>query len=365
MRRFRYWWWSDVHRRQFLALTGALVTGGLLSACGDPRKDRVSFLNWQDYIDPALLADFEAATGLTVGYETYASNDELGDRLALAGVRRRGGRKSTSFDLIVPSDNLFRRFRDQDRLQRLDSSVVTEALLGNLAQEFRALDVDPGNRFAVPWATGTTGIGYDTTVFPEPPDWSVFTDASQAGKVSVLDETREAFAAALYLLGEDPNTTDSAIIAKAEETLVAIRNVAEFDSATYLDRLADGQLVAAQGFSSDVLQARTRNPNIAFVIPEAGGTRWIDLLCIPDDAPNPDGANRFIAYMLDPKVAAANAVAIQADTGNEAARAFLPADVLADPAISPPAELAARLSFLRDLGDDEALYVEAWERVRG
>jgi spermidine/putrescine-binding protein len=352
-------------RRRFLGMLAAVSAGGLLGACGDPRRDRVSFLNWQNYIDPTLLDDFEAITGLTVGYETYASNDELGDRLALAGVRRRGGRKSTSFDLVVPSDNLFRRLRDQDRLQALDSSVVTETLLGNLAPAFRSLDVDPGNRFAVPWATGSTGIGYDTTVFAEPPDWSVFADPAFAGRVSVLDETREAFAAALYLLGEDPNTTDSAIVDRAAATLGEFAQVADFDSATYLDRLASGDLVAAHGFSTDVLQARRANPNLAFVIPAAGGTRWIDLLCIPDDAPNSEGANRFVAFMLDPKVAAANAVAIQADTGNEAARQFLPAAVIDDPAITPPADVQVRLSFLNDLGDDESLYIDAWERLRG
>jgi spermidine/putrescine transport system substrate-binding protein len=324
----------------------------------------VSFLNWQDYIDPALLADFEAATNLVVGYETYSSNDELGDRLALAGVRRRGGRRSTSFDLVVPSDNLFRRLRDQDRVQAFDTAVVTDDLLANLDPVFRALEVDPGNRFAIPWATGTTGIGFDATVFAEPPDWSVFGNAEFAGRVSLLDESREAFAAALYLLGEDPNSVDPDVVAEAEATLTTFRKAAEFDSATYLDRLASGELVAAQAFSTDVLQARTRNPNLAFVVPASGGTRWIDLLCIPDDAPNPEGANRLVAFMLDPKVAATNAVAIKADTGNAASRPFLPAEFLDDAAIVPPPDVVERLSFLRDLGDDESLYTDAWERVR-
>lgn len=344
---------------------GVLATARLLAACGDPNSGRIKFFNWQDYVDDALLADFERVADLTVSYSTYASNDELGDRLALSGVPRRGNRAASGFDLIVPSDSIFRRFRDQDRLQPLDTEIVTEALLAALDPAYRTIDVDPGNRFSIPWATGSTGIGYDTTVFAEPPTWDVFLDATHAGRMTVLDEKREAFAAAQFGLGIDANTTDPDDVAAAEERLVAIAANAEFDAATYLDRLAGGELVAAQAFSTDVLQAQSRNPNLAFTVPVNGGTRWVDLLCIPEDAPNPDGANRFVAYYLDGKVAAQNAVAIRADTGNAAAREFLPEEVLTDPVITPSADVSARLVELRDLGDDEGLYNDAWDRVRG
>ncbi len=359
---------TRITRRHALRIGGsgiaAIAAGRLISACGDPNEGRIKFFNWQDYIDDALLTDFERLTDIAVSYTTYASNDELADRLALAGVPRRGNRAAGGFDLIVPSDSIFGRFRDQDRLQPLDTDIVTEELLGNLDPAYRALEVDPGNRFAIPWATGSTGIGYDTTVFPEPPTWDVFLDATHAGAMTLLDEKREAFAAAQFALGIDPNTIDGSEIAEAEARLMEMAANAEFDAATYLDRLTSGELVAAQAFSSDVLQATTRNPNLAFVVPEAGGSRWVDLMCIPDDAPNAEGANRFIAYYLDGKVAAQNAVFVRADTGNATAREFLPADVLADPTITPPPDVAARLVELRDLGDDEAAYNDVWDRIR-
>jgi spermidine/putrescine-binding protein len=358
--------WSRRELIRAAAAAGVAVVGSrVLTACGDPDDGRIKVFNWQDYIDERLLADFEAATGLAVSYSTYASNDELGDRLALAGVPRRGNRTPTSFDLIVPSDSLFVRLRDQDRVLALDADVVTEALRAGLAPAFRTLASDPGNRFAVPWATGTTGIAYDRTAFAEPPTWDVFLDTTRAGTMSLLDEKREAFAAALFGLGIDPNTTDQAEIDAATERLGRIAEVAEFDSETYLDRLVRGELVVAQAFSSDLAQARAANADLAFVIPDAGGTRWIDLMCIPADAPNPDGANRFIAFMLDPRVSAQNAMAIRARTGNTAAEAFLPAEFLDDPVISPSPEVEARLVFLDDLGDVEERYNDAWESVRG
>lgn len=359
----------EISRRQalrFLGLAGgALAVGGALSGCSNGSDRRLKFFNWQDYIDGALLSEFTGASTIEVSYSTYESNDELGDRLALAGVPRRGNRKASTFDLVVPSDNLFQRLKDSGRLQRLDSSIVTEALLGRLGSEFRSLPFDTGNRFSVPWATGSTGIGYDSSVFAEPPDWSVFLNSTYAGKMSLLDEKREAFAASLFSLGLDPNSTGSVEITKATNQLEAMKAQTAFNSATYLDDLASGKTVAAQAFSTDLLQARERNPKLAFVIPDAGGTRWVDLLCIPTDAPNPEAANRFIAFYLDPKVSAQNASSVKIDTGNDGARAVLSAAITSDPVVFPPANVASRLVFFRDLGDAEGRYNDAWDQVRG
>lgn len=361
---------GGVDRRRFLQGTAAVALTPLaaryLAACGDPGDDRLAFWNWQDYIDESILDDFRTASGIVTSYSTYASNDELEERLTLAGVARKGGRKATSVDLIVPSDNLFRRLKDDGRLQELDRDVVTEALLANLDPALRDAQPDPGDRYSIPWATGTTGIGYDTTVFDEPPGWEVFLDEEHAGKMTLLDEQREAFAAALFSLGEDPNATAVRTVEAAADRLREMLEViVGFDSATYLDRLRDGELVAVQGFNTDVLQAREDNPNLAFTIPEAGGTRWTDLLCIPEDAPNPDAANEFIAFYLGPEISARNAEANKVDTGNVAAAEEISAELRDDPAVYPPADVADRLVTLQSVGDAQARYSSLWDDVKG
>jgi spermidine/putrescine transport system substrate-binding protein len=358
---------APISRRDLLkagAVTGAAFgLAPLLSACSDPSEQQLVFLNWQDYIDPTILDDFSDASGLAVTYSTYASNDELEERLILATAARRRGREEETFDLIVPSENLLTRLRTIDGLQELDQGVVVS--LDNLAEEYRQEPFDPGNRFSVPWATGTTGIGYDATVFSEPPGWDVFTDTEFTGRMTILDETRDAFAAALFALGEDPNSRDAVVVDAAADHLIRAKAVIRgFDSATYLDLLAGGQLVCAQAYSSDVQIAKRDNPNLEYAIPPEGGLRWIDSLCIPVDAGNPEGANEFIEFYLGPEISATNAVASQVDTGNEAARAFIPADVLENPVIFPPEEILAALRFTEDLGEANELYTDAWERVQ-
>ena len=356
----------SITRRKLLELgalgVAALWLSPLLGGCGTPSDNRLLFLNWQDYIDPTILADFTAESGLSVAYETYASNDELAERLILADVARRRGRKGTSFDLIVPSEYLLQRLRKLGLLQLLDREIVTS--LDNLAPAFRAEPFDPGNRFSVPWATGTTGIGYDTTVFDAPPGWDVFLDKAHAGKMTMLDELRDSMGAALFALGDDPNTRDPGKIDAAADWLIEAKTVIRgFDSATYLDLLAAGALVCAHGYSSDVQLARKRNPDLGFTIPQAGGFRWIDSLCIPIAAPNPKGANLFVEFYLTPEISALNSVAAQVDTGNQAALQFVPSEVRDNPAIYPPQDVLARLRFIEDVGEAEKLYQQAWKRV--
>jgi spermidine/putrescine transport system substrate-binding protein len=357
-----------IGRREFLRRVGAggalLMMPSLLAACGDPRAaNRLAFLNWQDYIDDRLLDDFATRTGIDVTYETYTSNDELARRFNLAQRVREGGRSGTSFDLMVPSDNFVTRFRNASSLAELDHDRIEG--LDNLGDAFRSAEFDPGNRFSVPWATGTTGIGYDTTVFDQPPGYEVFMDSQHAGRTTILAETRDAFAVALFTMGADPNTTDAAEIEEAGDLLIRMKAVVRgFDSTDYLDDLASGELVAAHAYSSDVLQAREVNPNLAFTLPSSGALRWVDSMVIPIDAARPASSYSFISFYLEPEVAASNSVFVRVDTGNEAARAFLPEDVLTDPVIFPPDDVLDALVFTADLGEDEELYEDAWLRVQ-
>jgi putrescine transport system substrate-binding protein len=227
-------------------------------------------------------------------------------------------RGPVSYDLIVPSDNFVVRFARLELIGEMDHDQIDG--FDNLRPDMREAGSDPGNKYSVPWATGTTGIGYDTTVFPEPPGYDVFLDEDQAGRTTILNEMRDAFGLAPFSLDLDPNTTAPDDISAAADRLIEMKGVIRaFDSDTYLEDLANGDLAAAHAYSSDVLQARQQNPNLAFSLPAQGALKWVDSLAIPADAGRSENAHRFISFYLQPKVSARVAEAIQADTGNAAA----------------------------------------------
>jgi spermidine/putrescine-binding protein len=347
----------------------AAMAAPILAACSDEAiegNDTLSFQNWTNYIDPAILTAFRTQTGISVTYGTYTSNDELTTRLLLANTPRRHGREAHTFDLMVPSENFVRNFIEQDLLEPIDGTTDLKNI-GNLQPAFRQEGFDPGNMYTIPWATGTTGIGYDTSVFSEPPDWTVFLDTKYQGHMTVLDEIRDAYGAALFSLDKDPNATSPADIDAATQQLIAMKAVIQgFNSATYIDGLANGDLVAAHAYSGDLLQAKEDNPKLDFVLPDQGALRWVDSLAVPVHAPQFDNAITFMDFYLEGDISAQVANHVRYDTANAAAIPLLDPDVANDPVIFPPPDVLNRLSFTADLGPDiEKLYVDGWGQVQG
>jgi putrescine transport system substrate-binding protein len=359
---------SRFSRRGFLKASlssGALFgLAPLLNACGEqgePKK--LSFLNWQDYIAADTLDGFTKASGNEVSYQTYASNDELAFLLNRGSGARRGGRQGSSYDLIVPSNNALETFKNAGLLQALKPDKITG--LENLRPDVLNAAFDPGNVYSIPWATGTTGIGYDSDVIKTPPDWSVFANPTYKGRMTILNEAREALAMALISIDRSPNAREQADIDKATEVLIQLKaNLQSFDSKTYLRDLAAGKLVACQAFSSDLLIAQQQRPSLRFVLPPQGATRWIDSLVIPADAARPGRAHEFISYFLKPEVAAGVSSAAKVDTGNAQAFERLAPEIRNNPTIFPPADVLKKLPFLEILGDDQKKFDEAWKQVQ-
>jgi spermidine/putrescine-binding protein len=347
----------EVSRRTLISGSlSALTSAYVLSACGTSGEAQsLSFLNWQDYIAPDTLSGFTKKTGNEVVYQTYASNDALYTLLQQAMKPRRGGRLATSFDLAVPSGEALDRLRRADLVQPLG----TIKGLDQISKDLKAAPFDPEGTYSLPWATGTTGIAYDSALITKEPGWTdLFTGTFGGGKTSVLKDSREAIAMAAIAAGNDPN--DAGGFAAAAKSLTG----ATFDSETYLSNLATGAVVAAQAFSTDFVQAARKRPSLRFVIPPQGGIRWTDVLVIPRGAPNPGRAREFIEYILDPAVSATLASAIGAQT----------ASALPSPTPGgPPGEADAmkaiginidKCTFLRNLGSEEQTALDdAWKTI--
>ncbi|MCK2242500.1 MULTISPECIES: spermidine/putrescine ABC transporter substrate-binding protein [unclassified Crossiella] len=337
--------------------------GGGPSGAPEPSKVKASnakdekqlnFYNWTDYIAPDTLSGFEADSGIKVTYDNFSSNDEMEAKIASGGA---------GYDLVVPSDNFLRRFRRAGLLQPLDHDLIPN--LRNLDKRFTDADYDPGNRFSTPWAWGTTGLAYSKKTLGTFTGFGAFDHPAIKGRSSILDEARDGMSLGLLALGHDPNTTDAGKIEDAVKYLLALKKKIGQITSDVIQPLASGQVVLAQVYSGDAFQARDDNADVAYAIPTEGGLSYVDLLCVPKNAPHAANAHRFIDYILRADVGAKLANAVRYGSPNAAAKPMIEKELLEDPLVYPSAEALAKLPFTKDLDREvEARYADAWTKVK-
>jgi spermidine/putrescine transport system substrate-binding protein len=331
--------------------------------CGDRSQlsSTVNFYNWSDYIDPELLTMFEEECGVKVIYDTFASNEDLLAKLQ-AGA--------SGYDLIVPSDYMVTIMIQLGLLRELDHGNLPNR--ANLAERFRNPAYDPDNRYSVPYQWGTTGIGYDLDAVGEAPtSLAALFDPEQAqkhaGRISLLDDSREVLGAALKYLGYSINSTDPAQLEEAKQVVLAIKPyIATFDSSTYADLLVSGETVIGLMWNGGVYQAISENEdrNLGFSFPDEGDTIFTDNLAIPTSAPNPYTAEVLINYLLEAEHAAMVTNFTYYGSPNEAALAFIEDEIRDDPGIFPPEEALGRGEFIIDVGEATQLYERIWTEIK-
>jgi putrescine transport system substrate-binding protein len=361
------------------ARTGVAVAAALCimstATVSVAQAEEVRVFNWSDYIDKALLKQFTDQTGIKVVYDVFDSNEVLETKL-LAG--------STGYDIVVPTGSFMARQIQAGAFMPLEKDKLPN--LSNVWDDvaIQTSIYDPDNTYSINYMWGTTGLGYNVGKVAEvlgddaPVDSLalVFEPAnmeklSQCG-VYFLDAPTEIIPAALRYLGEDPDSKDKNVLAKAEPLLQAIRPyVQKFHSSEYINALANGDICVAFGWSGDVLQARDRaaeadnGVEVAYSIPKEGALMWFDQMTIPADAPNPEAAHKFLNFILDAEVAAAASNYVYYANGNKASQEFLLEDVIGDTAIYPDADTVSNLYITTPYAaKPQRVVTRMWTRIK-
>ena len=274
-----------------------------LYAFGD--SNVLNVYNWGEYIDKQVITKFEKEYGVKVNYSLFSSNEEMYTKL-LSGA---------SYDVVIPSDYMIERLIKEGKLQPLDKDVVGS--LDGLADGVKNLAYDPDNTYSVPYLWQTVGIVYDTTkIAPEKVEekgWEIFRDPEYEGHVYMYDSERDAFMVAFKALGYSANTENEDEIQAAYEWL------REMDKAVHpsyvtdevIDSMANGEKWLALVYSGDAAYILSENDKMGFCNPEQGTNIAVDAMVIPANAGNPELANQFINYILQPD----NALAISTEVG--------------------------------------------------
>lgn len=347
---------------QWVGLMAGLAVLAAACSTGDSRPQvgkELHIFNWQDYLAPTTLADFEKEFGIKVYLDTFDDEDELLSTISS---------DPSSYDLFIGSDVLIGEMVELRLIAELDLDNV--ANLANIDSAFLDLPGNPGNRYGIPYDWGTTGVMYNTTCI-EPRDeeesWALLRDPRIAGRVAMDTDPAVAIGSTLKYLGyslnsSDPGELDEAVgILKDRIGQVQLRFIPAYDAR---QMMKSGELCATQAYNGDAANEMAKNEDFAFFVPKEGSDIYFDMMAIPRDAKNKAGAELFINYVLRPEVHAAINNYTGYATPNRAAReqGLIDQAYLSDPTIYPDTALLE--PWVVFSGQRRALWNRAWADVQ-
>jgi putrescine transport system substrate-binding protein len=330
----------------FLAVAAAIASASFPATAEEEKV--LNVYSWNDYIAPNTLSEFTKRTGIKVNYDVYDSNEVLDAKLMVG---------KSGYDVVLPSAMpYFARQITAGIYRKLDLSKIPSAKGVDPAVLKMMQAADPQNVYGLPYLMAGTGVGYIkskiTPLLPEPPIGSLAmlfdpkaVNAMKPCGVTVLDTADEVLPAALAYIGKDPNSTSQDDLATSGKVVSAVRPAFRyFHSSSYINDLAKGSICVAMGYAGDLFQARKRareaknGVEIGIFLPKEGAVFNIDVMAIPNDAPHPDNAHKFIDFILEPKNIAAVTAAVGYANAVPASREFIPAEIVNDPVVYPPAD---------------------------
>lgn len=352
-----------------------VVAALLLVPCIAHAAETVRIYNWDDYIAPDTLANFQHDTGVHPTYDLYATNETLDSRLRT---------QASAYDVVFPSIHFMARQIQRGDLQPLDRSQLPNWKYLNPIL-LRLLDnSDPGNRYGFPYLWGSTGIGYDRAAMHNalgdsaPVDsWDLIFKPQYLSKlkhcgVAIVDSEADLIPIALNYLGLSPNSTNPEDYLKAQALWLKARPYVRYlDSEKYIEDLARGRICVAIGYSGDVMQAEDRareahnGLDIGYSVPREGSALWFDMVAMPANAPDSRAAYAYMNYLLQPKVIADITNHVRYANGNEGADELIEPAIKADPKIYPDSQLMSKLFTLEPLPREiNQLRSQVWQHVR-
>ena len=343
----------------------AVCSGNLAltaSAASGTEKVTLRIANWEEYIDEggwdeeeaidlddenstvilgenSMIEDFEDwylenyGVEVNVEYSTFGSNEDLYNQLTLGN----------DFDLVCPSEYMFMKLIAENRLQPLSDSFFDEDTESNYYVrgvsdyirnifDTNTINGEPWSRYAAGYMWGTTGIVYNPEEISEEEasHWAILADPKYKGQVTIKDNVRDSYFAALGILNEeellDPETlnaedrleriteamnrTDEETVAAAEEILKQMKeNAYSFESDSGKADMVTGKVLANYQWSGDAVytldQAEIDDYYLAYAVPEESTNIWFDGWVmlkdgIAGDSAKQQAAEAFINFMSRP-----------------------------------------------------------------
>lgn len=292
------------------------LIGFTVSGCG--QREKLLLLNWGEYINDEIITMFEEKHNCNVILNIADSNE-------LFYAKIKSG--TTVYDLVIPSEYMVERMVQNDLLQKVDYSKLTNydpvnnpylpGVIGIQNQMFEGYE-----DYAVPYFWGTFGLMYNKKVngleeAVKKYGWKGYFEPELLPgniRVGMYDVPRYAYAAAMFYLDQSPNVYSEELLKAAEQVLLK-RKFTEWGTDTLKKGISSGNRDLAFVYTGDFLDMLyiklsdgVKREDITFDIYIPNQTiAFMDTFVIPKKARHLDLAHKFIDFLLDPEIAYLNA----------------------------------------------------------
>ena len=315
--------------------------------------------NWEEYIDlggweedetidldsgdifgeNSLIEDFEAwyeetyEQKVRVEYSTFGTNEDLYNMLTIGDV----------YDLVCPSEYMIMKLMAEDKVQPLSESFFEEENENNyyirgvspyIRNIFETHDINgvTWDKCAAGYMWGVTGFLYNPEAMPEETagSWKLLEDTEYARQITMKDNVRDAYFAAVGALKSDLLTSGEFIgredygqalqtemndvspetVARVQDYLQSIKdNLYSFETDSGKADMITGKVVANYQWSGDAVyamdQAEEDDYILNFAVPRECTNiyfdGWIMLKSgIDGDAAKQQAAEAFINFISRP-----------------------------------------------------------------
>lgn len=309
-----------------------------LAGCTRATRPRLNVINYTDYIGPDTVKGFEAEFGVTVRYSAVIEGSEETIARTMSG--------NSGWDVIFPENRLVNPLREMGLLAPLDHKRLPN--ITHLAPRFQAPDWDQKLEWSLPYLWSCCGILSPRSLSPPIETWADLWGERFRGRITMLDEASEVFAACLKLLGYSINTDSGAELRQAQKLAIdQKRFLRAYLNTEVRDQVAAGDVLAAQLWAGSSQLTIDQAPHLRFCHPREGFSLYCDCVAILAESSRKDIAHEFVNYLHRPQIAAANTLASRAASPNAAAITYLPAPVRALSTLFPSEEILARGEWFR------------------
>lgn len=368
---------AQMSRRGFLAATGGVAGVALLASCGSDTEEgatttfpedvggTVRWANWTAYLDQKKvdgkrtypsLDKFTAATGIAVDYLVdYNDNDEFYGKVQ---ENLKAG-NDIGYDIVTPTDWMAARWIRLGYARELDAANVPNK--GNILDTLANVSFDPGRNYSLTWQSGFAGFCWNKNVIKQDVTTieQLFSPANK-GRVVVLSEMRDTMGIILQYQGVDisqPFTEDQFMNAiDYFKKMIADGFIRQVKGNDYLEDMANGDAVAAIGWSGDMFSENLSGQNYGFAIPESGGTLWSDNMLIASTSANKANSEALMNHYYDPAIAAEVAAWVNyicPVKGAQAEMEKIDPELASSPFIFPDDTTLAKVKVFRGLEAEE------------